>query len=102
MKIGCCWLRLGCAVLALAPLTLPSWSADELPAYMKVIVAGASPAPEQTARQNILGLNTAMFGLYEGSGRVIRDNIVSQHPVILALFSGAGGRLSNITKLSAM
>jgi len=59
---------------------------------MNVMVAGAGPSPADTARQNVLALNTAMFGLYEGSGRIFRTNILAQHPVILALFNGAGGR----------
>jgi hypothetical protein len=52
-----------------------------------------SPAPAETARQNVLALNTAMFGLYDESGRIFRKNLLAQHPVILALFNGAGGRL---------
>src|SRR5438270_13437724 len=33
-----------------------------------------------------------MFGLYDAAGRVFQKNILAQHPVILGLFSGAGGR----------
>jgi hypothetical protein len=33
-----------------------------------------------------------MFGLYDAAGRVFQKNIVAQHPVILGLFSAAGGR----------
>ena len=63
-----------------------------MPAYMNVIVAGDPPAPAETARQNVLALNTAMFGLYDESGRIFRKNLLAQHPVILALFNSAGGR----------
>jgi len=66
--------------------------AADMPAYMDVIVAGEPPAPAETARQNVLALNTAMFGLYDESGRIFRKNLLGQHPVILALFNGAGGR----------
>ncbi len=59
---------------------------------MNVIVGGAAPAPAETARQNILALNSAMFGFYEESGRSFRKNLLAQHPVILGLFNGAGGR----------
>jgi hypothetical protein len=59
---------------------------------MDVIVAGTPPSPGETARQNVLALNTAMFGLYDSSGRIVRSNILAQHPVILGLFNGAGGR----------
>src|SRR5262249_40408972 len=47
----------------------------------------------ETAKENILALNTAMFGLYGNSGKVFQRNILNQHPIILALFSGTGGRL---------
>src|SRR5215471_7530700 len=67
-------------------------AAADMPAYMDVIVAGEPPAPEETARQNVLALNTAMFGLYDESGRIFRKNLLGQHPVILALFNGVGGR----------
>jgi hypothetical protein len=67
-------------------------AAADMPAYMDVIVAGEPPAPAETARRNVLALNTAMFGLYDESGRIFRKNLLAQHPVILALFNGAGGR----------
>src|SRR5262245_37826318 len=67
--------------------------AADMPAYMDVIVAGEPPAPAELARQNVLALNTAMFGLYDESGRIFRKNLLGQHPVILALFNGAGERL---------
>jgi hypothetical protein len=69
----------------------PSAAAD-VPSFMDVIVASKSPPPAETARQNMLALNTAMFGLYDNSGRIIRNNILAKHPVILGLFTGAGGR----------
>ena len=40
----------------------------------------------------MLALDTAMFALYDNSGHIFQNNILAQHPVILALFSGAGGR----------
>jgi hypothetical protein len=88
------WLRIGSAALTLAALagTAPPSTAAELPSYMKVVVEGAVPSPAETARQNVLALNTAMFGLYDGSAKIFRQNILAQHPVILALFSAAGGR----------
>jgi hypothetical protein len=67
-------------------------AAADMPTYMDVIVAGEPPAPAETARQNVLALNTAMFGLYDESGRIFKKNLLGQHPVILALFNGSGGR----------
>jgi hypothetical protein len=72
-----------------------SWplAAADMPAYMDLIAAGEPPAPSETARRDVLALNMAMFGLYDESGRIFRKNLLSQHPVILALFNSAGGRL---------
>jgi hypothetical protein len=94
MKIKRLGLCFGWALLTLLGLAgaVPLGAANELPAYMKVIVGGGSPNPAETARQNVLALNSAMFALYDASSEVFRDNILSQHPVILARFSGAGGR----------
>ena len=83
------------STLVFAVAALPSAQAQtpsQLPPYMGVIVGGDSPSPAETAKQNVLALNTAMFGLYGDSGRIFQRNILAQHPVILALFSGAGGR----------
>ena len=63
-----------------------------IPAYMDVIVGGTVPGPAQVARQNVLALNTGMFELYGDAGKLVQASILSQHPVILGLFSGAGGR----------
>ena len=76
---------------ALLPST-PSQAQSPVPPYMSVIVGGQGPTAAETASQNVLALNTAMFSLYDASGRIFRRNILAQHPVILALFSGAGGR----------
>ena len=59
---------------------------------MNVIVGGKVPNAAATARQNVLALNTGMFELYGEAGQLVQGSILAQHPVILGLFSGAGGR----------
>src|SRR3954468_12572605 len=81
-----------CAAVAFLAIAAPAVRAAELPDYMNIIVGGKSPSAAETAKQNVLALNSAMFGLYDASARTFKNNILSQHPVILALFSGAGGR----------
>lgn len=68
--------------------------AASLDDYMKPI-SGNSPAPtaSEIATRNVLQLNTSMFSLYESAGEAFRANILANHPVILALFSSAGGRM---------
>ena len=66
--------------------------AQELPSYMAPISGRTVSSPVETATKNVLALNTAMFELYDNAARIFERNILSRHPVILALFSGAGGR----------
>jgi len=67
--------------------------AEDLPAYMQPIAGHTASSPAETATRNILALNTGMFELYDDAAKIFQKNILSGHPVILALFSGAGGRL---------
>ena len=66
--------------------------ADELPAYMRPIAGHTASSPAETATKNVLALNSGMFELYGDAAKVFQSNILAQHPVILGLFSGAGGR----------
>src|SRR5437870_7492910 len=59
---------------------------------MQAIAGSIASSPAEIANNNVVALNTAMFGLYDAAGRVFQKNILAQHPVILGLFSGAGGR----------
>jgi hypothetical protein len=66
--------------------------AQTLPSYMDPIAGRTVSTPAETATRNVLALNSIMFELYDSAARVFRRNILSKHPVILGLFSGAGGR----------
>jgi hypothetical protein len=66
--------------------------AAELPTYFQGIIGTSTSSAGEVATKNILQLNTSMFDLYAEAGLTFRKNILAQHPVILALFSGAGGR----------
>ena len=59
---------------------------------MTPIAGTVTTSPGEVAVQNVLALNSAMFDLYGTAGRIFQQNILAQHPVILGLFSGAGGR----------
>jgi len=79
---------------ALAASALSGAMAAELPDYLKPISGPPqSPPAQDIATRNVLQLNTSMFSLYENAGMSFRRNILAKHPVILALFSGAGGRM---------
>src|SRR5690242_7152222 len=66
--------------------------AAEMPSYFKEIVGTETATPADIATMNLLQLNTTMFELYGNAAQVFRKNILAEHPVILGLFSGAGGR----------
>jgi hypothetical protein len=79
-------------VASAAPQSAQAQGQPALPPYMDLIVGGTAPSTADVARQNVLGLNSAMFELYGSAGRVVQRNLLAQHPVILGLFTGAGGR----------
>ena len=71
-------------------------SAQGLPSYMEPIEGRTVSSPADTATKNVLVLNSMMFELYDDAARVLQANMLSKHPVILGLFSGAGGGSSSI------
>ncbi len=68
--------------------------AEDLPAYMKPIAGHIASSPAETATKDILALNAGMFELYGDAAKVFQSNILSQHPVILGMFSGDGGKFT--------
>ena len=60
---------------------------------MAPISGKAAATPSEIATKDMLALNTGMFELYGDAAKIFQKNILSKHPVILALFSGAGGRM---------
>src|ERR1700731_3932350 len=84
----------GAGALLSSLVVAPSSSARaaEVPSYFKEIVGTEVATPAEIGTKNILQLNTTMFELYGNAAQVFRKNILAQHPVILGLFSGAGGR----------
>jgi len=66
--------------------------AEDLPSYMGPISGRTASSAAQTATKDVLALNTMMFQLYDTSGAIFRKNLLANHPIILGLFSGAGGR----------
>jgi hypothetical protein len=65
---------------------------QDLPSYMAPISGRTASNSAEIATKNVLALNTAMFELYDDAAKIFHRNILSKHPVILGLFSGAGGR----------
>ncbi|QGM93152.1 hypothetical protein F7D13_03480 [Methylocystis rosea] len=66
--------------------------ATELPSYFTGLVGAETASPADIANKNVLQLNTTMFQLYGDAAQIFKKNILAKHPIILGLFSGAGGR----------
>src|ERR1700730_15762567 len=77
-------LLFGCGAVA---------NAQTLPSYMAPIAGKTAATPSDIATKDMLALNTGMFDLYGDAAKIFQQNVLSKHPVILALFSGAGGRM---------
>jgi len=67
--------------------------AQALPPEVAIIAGAPGRTAAEIATQDVLALNTTMFELYGSVSQVFRRNILAKHPVILGMFSGAGGRL---------
>jgi hypothetical protein len=79
------------AALALAS-TMSTTQAADLPPDLKLLVGTPPKSAADLETQNILQLNSTMFELYGDAGKTFTKNIRANHPIILGLFSGAGGR----------
>src|SRR5215218_1404999 len=84
-------IRLAVGAVLLSGMALTA-HAQSQPAYMAPIAGKTASTPSDTATKDMLALNTGMFELYGDAAKVFQKNILSKHPVILGLFSGAGGR----------
>ena len=88
-------IKCGSCALLLSLLAFGAGSAAraaELPPYFKVLANTPTTSPADIATKNVLQLNTSMFALYDNSLQIFQKNILAQHPLILGLFTGAGGR----------
>lgn len=79
-------------VTTLYAALIPHYAWSQSVPFMGPIEGKVTSTPALVASQNILSLNTAMFDLYGTAGRIFQQNIRANHPIILGMFSGAGGR----------
>jgi hypothetical protein len=65
-----------------------------VPEFLRVVVADEKPAGARAvAERAVIALNTSMLHLYDESLEKFKQNMRDRVPIILALFSGAGGRM---------
>lgn len=67
---------------------------NAVPEFLREVVVDEKPATERAvAEQAVLTLNSSMMQLYEKSLEKFKQNMRERVPIILALFSGAGGQM---------
>jgi hypothetical protein len=93
------YMKIQSTIIAAALLLLvciaQSHAADPaVPDFLKEVVIKAAPpaAKEQRAFEAVYQLNRSMFNIYDNSLEIYQKNIRARVPLIMALFSGKGGR----------
>ncbi|HEY6715659.1 MAG TPA: hypothetical protein VI232_04885, partial [Reyranella sp.] len=86
-------LAIGLITAGLAVGSASAQGTGSLPDYLADITGTTPQAPAALATRDVLQLNTSMFALYDAAAGIFQRNIMAKHPIILALFSGAGGRM---------
>jgi hypothetical protein len=73
--------------------TNPLASGNAVPEFLRVVVADEKSANARVvAEQSLLALNSSMLRLYDESLEKFKQNMRDRVPIILALFTGAGGQ----------
>src|SRR5260370_26492049 len=83
--------------LFVAGFTVSSVSAQGtagLPDYLAAITGTTPQTPAALATRDVLQLNSSMFALYDAAAGTFQRHIMDRHPVILSLFSRAGGPMT--------
>src|SRR5712691_56882 len=92
LKRYACVTAASIALAGLGTTAKAQQTSPDLPSYMAPISGRTVSSPADTATKNVLALNTGMFELYGDAAQIFKRNVLAKHPVILGLFSGAGGR----------
>jgi hypothetical protein len=72
----------------------PLSNGNAVPEFLRVVIAEEKPASERAvAEQVVLALNSSMMTLYDQTLEKYKRNLLERVPIILALFSGAGGQM---------
>src|ERR1700726_4680214 len=73
---------------------MPARNGCLVPEFLRVVVAEEKPASARAAaEQSVLALNSSMLRLYDETLEKYKQNMRDRVPIILALFSGAGGQM---------
>jgi hypothetical protein len=79
---------------AQAPADVQNRNGGAVPEFLRVVIADEKPASARAvAEKAVLDLNSSMMRLYDESLETFKRNMRDRVPIILALFSGQGGRM---------
>ena len=75
--------------------SMSTFSDDKLPDYLHTMSPPTQQAasPREVAESNLLVLDKAMIPIYDAALQKFKINLLSQRPVLLARFTGAGGQM---------
>ncbi|WP_421997877.1 hypothetical protein [Reyranella sp.] len=93
MKRGMLHLAAGVLAAGLAVGPAAAQVPSALPDYLSAISGNTPSSPAALATRDVLQLNIGMFSLYDRASSIYRQNILARHPIILAMFTGEGGRM---------
>lgn len=82
------------AAISLSAGAAPAFSAEAVPDYMKIITLNEGPdtPKDKVAFSNVYALNEAMLQIYDSRIALYKKHLRERMPLIMGLFSGAGGR----------
>ncbi len=83
----------GMALFVVGLFSNVAFSAEKAPDYLGLFTNSTNDSPATVARRNLLSLNSAMFGIYNANLRRNQRNLLARKPVLLAMFTGGGGRM---------
>jgi len=70
-------------------------SGGAIPQFLREVVVDEKPASDRAvAEQALLALNSSMLTLYDEALEKYKKNLRDRAPIILALFTGAGGQMT--------
>lgn len=73
----------------------PTKNGSKIPEFLRVVIADEKAASDRlVAEHAILALNSSMMTLYDASLEKFKQNMRDRAPIILALFTGAGGQMT--------
>jgi hypothetical protein len=83
----------GLLAAGLAAGTASAQAPANLPEYLANITGNTPSSPADISTRDVLQLDIGMFSLYDRASTIYRRNILAKHPIILAMFTGEGGRM---------